>query len=170
MREKGQLVNTMRFIGPAFVLDVPTDWFVLSAPGYQTTLLSPKTSEDWRASFVITHYALEDNDVTPAEFLTTTMQAIQSVQAAENAPLTFDEPQPIAFGDVEGAKSVVQTVDSQSGEQVTQQIAVAFYEDMAYIFNASRPATGAPELLEKVDAIFEAMFGSLRFQEARLEA
>ena len=56
----------MRFIGPAFVLDVPTDWFVFSAPGYQTAFLSPKTPEGWRASFVVTHYAPEREGEGPA--------------------------------------------------------------------------------------------------------
>ncbi len=160
----------MRFIGPAFVLDVPTDWFVFSAPGYQTAFLSPKTPEGWRASFVVTHYAPEREGEGPAAFLTATMQALQAAKAAENTPLTFDEPQPAMFGDVEGARSTIRTRDPQSGLSIIQQLAVVFYEGVAYIFNAGRPVEGAPELLEKIDARFEEMFGSLRFQEARLEA
>jgi hypothetical protein len=161
----------MRFVGPTFTLDVPTDWFVLSAPQYQTTFLSPQAKEGWRASFIITLRALDQNETpTPREFIEAAMAAYRAAGETHDSPTEVLETGTLPFGDMEGHYGRVQFADPQTGQAVCQTVAVAFYREMAHVFSATRVADGDAALLDKVDAIFEQMFASLRFQEARLEA
>ncbi len=164
-------MSVMHFVGPTFALDVPTDWTVLSIPQYQTIFLSPQASAGWRASFIVTLRARDKNEAsTPHELVKAVLAAYLETGEAHNTPATVLEEGPFAFGDVEGYGGKVQFTDPQTGQAVRQTMAVAFYQEMAHVFSATRPAEGDAALLGKVDAIFERMFETLRFQEARLEA
>ena len=164
------MTELMRFVGPTFELNVPTDWFVLAAPQYQTMFLSPQTAEGWRANLTITLRPLEDDTSTPQQFLESILQPVPVTEEEQTGLLEVLEQGAMKIGGIDGVYGIRRITNSETGEVAHQRIVIAVHDDTIYIFGATRPTDGDTALLEKVDAIFEQMFVSLRFQEAVLEA
>lgn len=161
-------MTTMTFVGPSFVLEVPTDWFVFSSPQYQTMFLSPPTEDGQRANWTITIQPRENN-VTPQQYAKLLHQAYtQSGQArdiSEEGAISLSEHS--AYRTVATLRQENEEDDEEQPEIVQQEVVVVV-GDMIYVLQAVRPAHLDEALRDRLDSVFATMFDTLQFKLATL--
>lgn len=154
----------MKFIGPSFVLDIPTDWFALSSPQYQTMFLSPPTDDGQRANLTIT-IKPQDEAITAEQFAGVLQQAYQQL----NTAVDIHRQEAIQIGNVPGHLTVATLVNGETGSTVFQQQVVAVHDTLIYALIAARPADLDEGLAAQLDDLLAGMLESFRFEEARLK-
>lgn len=154
---------TMQFDGPTFALVVPTDWFVVSAPEYQTAFLAPPDARGQRASFTIAIRPLP-GPVTAQQFAEVITQTYDRLGVTHEV-LSRDV---LKLGEVEG-HAITSLLSQPDGDTpLRQQQVVAVNDDLIYVLVASRPADLPDPAAEAIDRSFATMFGAFTFRQATL--
>jgi len=154
---------TMQFDGPTFVLDVPTDWFAVSAPEYQTAFLAPPDAQGQRASFTIAIRPLLEQ-VTARQFA----EVIEQTYDQLGVTYQLLSQDMVKLGEIEGYATTSLISSAEGSALLRQQQIVAVTDDLIYVLIASRPAD-LPELAaEVIERDFATMFGTFAFRQAAL--
>lgn len=154
---------TMQFDGPTFALDVPTDWFAVSAPEYQTAFLSPPDARGQRASFTVAIRPLLEQ-VTARQFAEAIGQSYDQLDVSYEV-LSGEAAR---LGEIEGYATTSLISSAEGSALLRQQQIVAVTDELIYVLIASCPADLPEPAAEVIERSFATMFGTFAFRQAAL--
>ncbi len=158
-------MDTMHFIGPTFSLDVPTDWFVISSPEYQTAFLAPRDARGHRASFTVAIKPVL-RPVTAQQFA----EFIQEIYDQTGVSREVLETEEVSLGEVKGYAITFLLSRGEDSVPMWQRQVVAINGDLIYVLVAARLADLTGPAANLIERSFAMMFDSFVFREATLPA
>lgn len=146
-------MTTMRFLGPSFVMEVPSTWMVLSSTRYQVMFLSPPTRDGVHVNLnVILQPLKTDFSTFVAEADAALAQTYPDFELQEAADHTTPDGTPGAY----------RRATWRNGQtRLLQQQMLFEYDTIAYVVTTLRPLDN-PDAAA-VDASFDAMLRSFQF-------
>lgn len=156
-------MDTMHFIGPTFALDVPTDWFVVSSPEYQTAFLAPRDAQGRRASFIVAIKPMS-KPVTAQQFAELIQQTYDHLDVSREVLDTGE----VSLGGVRGYAITSLLSRTEDSARMWQRQVVAVNGDLIYVLVAVRSADLTGPAADVIERSFAAMFDSFAFEEATL--
>jgi hypothetical protein len=150
----------MTFVGPSFLMDVPTDWLLISQPQFQVMFLSPRLEGDGRrVNLTVSVRAIEGEMAEVVE--TMVKQMAEAYTAYELREM----------GDFSTASGADGLRHDYAWRRVDEDVPVVQRQvffgdgDLLVTLTGSRPGDLGEEMAELVDGMFTRMFESVRFEE-----
>ncbi|PJF28173.1 MAG: hypothetical protein CUN52_13515 [Phototrophicales bacterium] len=157
------MTQWMRFIGPNFTMQVPSEWMVISSTQFQVMFLSPPMQDGRSINLVL---VLQTSDTTPQDYINTMVKP--QAQTRDNYQLLTDAPFTTQSG-VTGYQYVF-SATYEPNQVILQRHIIFKQANTLYWFLASLPTNIAHDLQAKINDILNTMLESFMFTEMNLEA
>lgn len=145
----------MKFYGPTFTLDIPTDWTIGSTNQLQAIFISPSLDNGQRVNLAIALKTIEAGQ---------TAQTLGKL-AGEMQQENYNDFEVIAesdftFNERPALEHKFRWVNPNTGDPVIQHQTYLMDDQFIYILTASRPSDLDEKNSQRVDALFEQVLGS----------